>query len=87
MKNETEEKLLSIAGTLIASAILFVAGFAGGFILTFRVLFIESFAESPMPLIIGGLIVGVVAALIPFGMHATGAGTLSEVREASRKRK
>lgn len=87
MKKEAEETLLSIAGTLIASAILFVVGFAGGFMLAFRVLFIESFAESPMPLIIGGLAVGVVAALIPFGVRVTGAGTLKKVRDASRRRK
>ena len=76
-----------MAGTLIASAILFVIGFAGGFMLAFEVLFIESFSESPGPLIVGGLIGGAVAALIPFGIRTAGAGTLKSVREASRKRK
>ena len=87
LKKQTEEWLLNMAGTLTASAILFVIGFAGGFMLAFRVLFIASFAESPRPLIIGGLIVGAVAALIPFGMRTTGGGTLQSVRDASRKHK
>lgn len=87
LKKETEDRLLGLAGTLIASAILFVIGFGAGFVLTFRVLLISTFAESPVPLLIGGLIVGALAACIPFTINIPGAGTLNDIQKASRRQK
>jgi len=87
LKKETEDRLLGMAGTLIASAILFIAGFAGGFMVSFRFFFIHMDTESPWPYVVVGLVAGVIAALIPFTMRAAGAGTLEEVRRDSRERK
>ncbi|MFO7975717.1 MAG: hypothetical protein R6V12_13910 [Candidatus Hydrogenedentota bacterium] len=90
MKNETEEKLLSMAGTLVASVILFVVGFAGGFMLSFRFLyvFVRLDTLTVISYVVVGLLTGIGTAIVPFTMKAApGSGTLREVRRASRKRK
>jgi len=69
LKKETEDRLLDLAGILIASVILFVIGFGAGLWIGLDILPFEMLWESPVPLLIIGLIVGAFAACLPFTIN------------------